>query len=215
MKDITHVDKKINEIVKTFLKKYYKKGMRLIDYGAGDLKQTKLAEDIGYYTYAMDIKLPKEISSKNMFQLIDLNKNNLKLETKFDIVIAIEVIEHLENPHKVFRDINLILKKDGIVLLTTPNTSSLRRRINYLLTGKTGIINSKNNGHINELSSGEFKQLANKYGFEIIKETTEGLWLPVVRTYISEILRPIFKDQLGESRILYLKKLLELKNKDV
>jgi len=39
----------------------------------------------------------------------------------FDAVISIHVLEHLENPAKVFREVRRVLKPDGMFLVKTPN----------------------------------------------------------------------------------------------
>lgn len=53
----------------------------------------------------------------------------------FDAVILSEVIEHLNvNPLPVFQEINRILKKDGILYITTPNQVKLISRL-FLVRG--------------------------------------------------------------------------------
>ncbi len=53
----------------------------------------------------------------------------------FDAVILSEVIEHLNvNPLPVFQEINRILKKDGILYITTPNQVKMMSRL-YLARG--------------------------------------------------------------------------------
>ena len=43
----------------------------------------------------------------------------------FDVIRLSHVIEHLPNPKATFREIHRILKPDGIIYLTVPNTRSL------------------------------------------------------------------------------------------
>lgn len=52
---------------------------------------------------------------------------NENLVGYFDVVIAIDVIEHLSNQDKSFRNIKLLLKNDGIFIFTTPNVHSFKR----------------------------------------------------------------------------------------
>ncbi len=55
-------------------------------------------------------------------------------DNHFDAVILSEVIEHLNfNPLPVFQEINRILKKDGILYVTTPNQVNLINRIKIIL----------------------------------------------------------------------------------
>jgi SAM-dependent methyltransferase len=81
----------------------------------------------------------------------DLNRS-FSFETKYDVVLAIEVIEHLENPFHFIRCLKEHLKPGGVIVLTTPNTDSLFDRLWHLYAGysyyfgQRGIANS--GGHI-------------------------------------------------------------------
>ena len=58
-------------------------------------------------------------------------------DESFDIVILTEVFEHL-HPYKVkdiLMDIKRILKKEGVVIFSTPNLASLENRVALLLGG--------------------------------------------------------------------------------
>lgn len=43
----------------------------------------------------------------------------------FDVVVLTEVVEHLSRPGKALAEINRVLKKGGLVIITTPNVVSL------------------------------------------------------------------------------------------
>jgi hypothetical protein len=45
------------------------------------------------------------------------------------------VFEHLENYRFIIRDAQRILKKDGVVVVTTPNVLNMKSRIRYLISG--------------------------------------------------------------------------------
>jgi len=46
-----------------------------------------------------------------------------------------EVVEHLRNPYDVLKEINRIIKKDGSLILSTPNILSLKSRFRFLFEG--------------------------------------------------------------------------------
>jgi SAM-dependent methyltransferase len=81
----------------------------------------------------------------------DLNKD-FDFEKKYDVILAVEVIEHLENPFHLIRNLKRHLNPGGFILLTTPSTDSLFDRLWHLYSGysyyfgERGIINS--GGHI-------------------------------------------------------------------
>jgi SAM-dependent methyltransferase len=54
----------------------------------------------------------------------------------FDVVTAIEVIEHVESPIGFLRNVERLLSPNGVAVLTTPNVDCLPARIKHLLSGK-------------------------------------------------------------------------------
>jgi 2-polyprenyl-3-methyl-5-hydroxy-6-metoxy-1,4-benzoquinol methylase len=54
--------------------------------------------------------------------------NDINLEDKFDIVSALEVIEHVIDTDRFLQDCHDHLKDDGFLVITTPNINSLRNR---------------------------------------------------------------------------------------
>lgn len=58
-----------------------------------------------------------------------LNVSRTWPKTPFDVVTAFEVIEHERDPLGMMRRVHSLLKKGGIAVLTTPNHSSLWRKI--------------------------------------------------------------------------------------
>ena len=57
-----------------------------------------------------------------------------KAET-FDVVLAVEVVEHLENPWAFMREAVRTLRPEGFLIITTPNVSSIPSRLEYLRSG--------------------------------------------------------------------------------
>jgi 2-polyprenyl-3-methyl-5-hydroxy-6-metoxy-1,4-benzoquinol methylase len=90
------------------------------------------------------------VGARNIFSK-NLNKD-FDFEKKYDVILAIEVIEHLENPFHFIRNLKKHLKPGGFILLTTPNTDSFYDRLWHLYHGYSyyfgarGIVNS--GGHI-------------------------------------------------------------------
>lgn len=108
----------------------------------------------------------------------DLNKRWPYKDGFYDIVICTEGIEHLENPWHVIREINRVLKIEGILFLSTPNVLSLKSRLSYLLYGypnyfhymieidpKTG--NELAVDHINPVGFLELRHILCRSGFRI------------------------------------------------
>jgi ubiquinone/menaquinone biosynthesis C-methylase UbiE len=66
------------------------------------------------------------------------NLENLPFkEDFFDVVNLPNVVEHLQNPKKVFKEVNYVLKRGGILLISTKNIYNPFMAINKLLPIKT------------------------------------------------------------------------------
>lgn len=70
----------------------------------------------------------------------------------FNVVVSLEVIEHLEDQNKFLSEIKRVLKDDGIAIISTPNKEILKAE---------GTL--PNLLHIKELAFREFKKILNKY----------------------------------------------------
>jgi len=65
----------------------------------------------------------KVIHKKNLSQFLKINKK------KYDLILLMDVLEHLKNPVKSLKKIKKILKKDGFLVIQTPNYQSLMAKI--------------------------------------------------------------------------------------
>lgn len=121
--------------LKYFNKYSYKKHLKILDIGAGHGALSKKLFDLGYDVSACDlfpeIYLFEEIECKK----VDITKDFPYPDNSFDLVLGIEVIEHIIDHEKFFSEISRILNKNGILYLSTPNILSMKSRIRFLFRG--------------------------------------------------------------------------------
>ena len=108
---------------------------------------------------------------------IVLDKNS-----RYDIILFLEVIEHLYTaPEQVLSFLGSLLKPDGIIVIQTPNAASLINRLR-LLFGENPyeLIRSDrmNPGHFREYTKLEITKLANQSGF-LVKDLFMMDYFPV------------------------------------
>jgi len=65
----------------------------------------------------------------------DLSHSLPAQDGEFDLIVAAEIIEHLENPRFTMREIFRLLKDGGWAIVTTPNNESLRALVALVLRG--------------------------------------------------------------------------------
>ena len=92
------------------------------------------------------------VGARNIF-----NKNlndDFNFENKYDFILAIEIIEHLENPFNFIRNLKKCLKPNGFILLSTPNIDSIVDRLWYFFKGHPYYFGEKgvkdSEGHITQ-----------------------------------------------------------------
>jgi 2-polyprenyl-3-methyl-5-hydroxy-6-metoxy-1,4-benzoquinol methylase len=113
-------------------------GGDLLDFGAGaGVLTRRLAAGgrFGSVTGADLFARPAELPAGVRWVRADLN-DRVPLGTgSFDVVVAAEVIEHLENPRAVCREIFRLLRPDGLAVVTTPNNESWRALVALVARG--------------------------------------------------------------------------------
>lgn len=105
------------------------------DLGAGQGALSVWANEAGFQTTAVDFNKGNFVPDSINFVQADLNKTLPIADESFDVVAALEVIEHLENSYALLREINRILKPGGYAIVSTPNESNLAARLSYLSSG--------------------------------------------------------------------------------
>lgn len=155
-------------------------GKRILDCGSGKGTFTeRLIKNKGR-VFACDIKA-EDFKLKIPFKKADFNKKVPFPSSFFDKIVSIEVIEHLENPSLFIKELNRILRKEGILIITTPNIHNIKSKLQFLFKtnfhwfqksefGKNGSM------HINPLYWREIYYLLNKYGFRIEKISANRYW---------------------------------------
>lgn len=120
------------------LARYARPGVRAIDLGAGPGAMAERLQHFGCEVLAVDRSAEEyEFTAPHSVLDLDLGDFATKLgPASFQLVTAIEVIEHVENPIGSLRGVRRLLAPYGVAVLITPNVDSLPARAKFFLTGK-------------------------------------------------------------------------------
>ena len=108
-----------------------------LDIGSGTGELIQLVRDkFNVSCYAVDYTDTLMQDENQKVDVVDLNYCSLPYDDNFfDAITFTEVIEHLEDHRKILKEINRVLKKDGVLIVTTPNILNLKSRVRFFLVG--------------------------------------------------------------------------------
>jgi SAM-dependent methyltransferase len=150
-----------------------KKGLTVLDVGAGHGAFSKCLFEEGHKVEACDLH-PEFFRFKNIqCKKADILDKLPYDKESYDVVVAVEVMEHVFDHEVFFSECFRILKKNGLLLISTPNILSLKSRTRLLFTGffysvepldpyKTGGLQ-----HVSALTLDQYRYLGHKSGFTL------------------------------------------------
>ena len=175
----------------SYFKRYLKKtkpGGRLLDVGCGLGSFLSRVQDI-YETYGVDIseyaiRETGKAAPRAHLSLCDAAELQFEKEF-FDVVMAFDIVEHLERPELFLKKAHDILKNDGIFIFSTHNPDSMGAR----LKGKKEHLKHlpynmrkeewagwRDDSHINILPMNRWRQFIKESGLVIVRDGTDFLW---------------------------------------
>jgi 2-polyprenyl-3-methyl-5-hydroxy-6-metoxy-1,4-benzoquinol methylase len=193
--------------------------VNFLDIGCGEGALSQRFSDNGATVLSVDTDAVN-FNAKTKFEQInfdnpgEVNAFAKKHNQYFDIVGAVEVIEHLKNPWELLTTMRLMVKENGCAIITTPNIGSMISRINLLRSGTILHFEEKDlkYGHITPISMTKMEHIASATGWKIQAWAPGGslpkiwlgwqsnLWL---YTFLSLLFRPVCKGPKNGWCLLY------------
>ena len=203
------------EFIETFnrmlnLIEKYKNPGKILDIGCGLGFFLFVAKKRDWEDHGIEISKYASNFAKNKLKLNVINTDNLDMfqDKYFDVIVLNHVLEHIENPSVILKQLKAKLKINGILFIGVPNISGL-----YPKYQKENWPSLQPLAHIYQFTPKTLKLLVQKIGFKPIKIIT------INRTHIynSKILNIISnkffrfileKLKLGEAMIVIFKNIL-------
>jgi len=169
--------KRYNELLNTF--EEFRKTNKILDVGCGIGYFLEVAKERGWDVYGTEYtnEAIQICSSKGInMQKGILSSRNYQNE-EFDIITSFEVIEHINNPIDELTNFYKVLRKGGLVYLTTPNFNSLLR---YRLKSEYNVICYPE--HLSYYTPKTLKKLFTCVDFKTKKIESTGISLTRLKT---------------------------------
>ena len=139
------------------------------------------------------------------FAQIDLDSGRIPLpDGTADVVIAVEVIEHLENPRDFMRKLVLLAKAGGWVVVTTPNQLSLLSLLTLIVKHRFQAFQDVHYpAHLTALLEVDLRRIAGECGLvEVDIEYSEDARIPLTATHYPQLMSRTFPRRLSENLLL-------------
>ena len=195
----------------------YTKGGRMLDVGSCYGFFLDLASKNGWEVYGIDPYTPAVEWSRRQLgldvQRATLMESNFP-DSHFDAVVMINVLEHVQSPSEELREVNRILKPQGLIFLEVPNVKNVWVR---LLKNKWRYFLDVHYSHFDPAS---MAILLGKTGFDVRKVSTAPrivsiyyLWQRMKQLgYLNSTMGPVFEKFLSESWIGKLRLKIDLRD---
>lgn len=155
-----------------------KNDITALDIACGQGAFSKRLQDNGIKVESADID-SDNFKYKDLlpFHCVDINAASFESfcksnENKYDIIVSMETIEHIENPWSFLRGLKMMCKPDGYIIVSTPNIETPYCKVYFLLNN---VFNSfteasfKESGHINPITEFEMKIIAGGLKVKLLK----------------------------------------------
>lgn len=192
-----YFQKKINDIKK------YKLSGRLLDIGCALGSLLKIAKKEGFKSEGLDISdfAVKQCKSFGLTAtqgiILDIKKKKY-----YDIITAFEVIEHELDPLSTIKTINQLLKKDGLFVMTVPDSGTL---IGKIMGPKW--FGYRNKEHIFHFTFESLRLLLKKGDFKNIKISSDIGRHYLLTHYLDRFNFYLIKSKMLKKFVNFLKKI--------
>lgn len=169
-------------------------GSSILDIGSAN---GDISTELSLLNFRVEGIEPLSDSFKNAKKLAQKYKQNILFkqdriedigeQKSYDLLVMGEILEHFYEPGIILKKLKKILKPNGRIIITVPNSPSLRSRLKF---GLLGIFPDNNPEHKYYFDRRRFCEVVSKSGYNIFYFTTKytNLYLKTTTiTYIENI----------------------------
>ena len=172
----------------------------LLDVGSGRGVHLEVARKLGWEVVGIESTLfAREISAERgvtVYKSLELVEKKYGAGA-FDLITLWEVIEHSVAPRNLLHQLRPLLKKGGVVALSTPNFNSVIARSNY-----AAWYEFRPPLHLHYFTPESLAKLMEQCGFHVLNQLTYGSWNGWIDRMVNKIAVLFF---LKESVVFLIK----------
>jgi SAM-dependent methyltransferase len=184
-----HARPGLHEHVALLIRRHVRASCNVTELAAGSGAMCLRLTEMGYRVTAVDAVEENFVLRDSVpFRQLDLNGDFASELPVADAVVAVEIIEHLENPRHFLRQVHQLLAPGGRALITTPNILNPVSRAIYLREGRYQWFMEQHyasEGHITPVPHWLLLDAAREAGLEVIELGSYGDPFPAVANWPS------------------------------
>jgi 2-polyprenyl-3-methyl-5-hydroxy-6-metoxy-1,4-benzoquinol methylase len=169
----------VHEAALALLQRHCSLQNSVLDLGAGSGAFVGRLRDNGFTDlHAVELDAAK-------FRLDDVRPVSLDLNvdfarqfsSRFDLITALEIIEHLDSPRLFLRQVHQLLPEGGMLLVSTPNVAHWAGRLRFLLRGELRFFDEAlyhRMRHISPITDTQMRLMLHETGFAVLESRAVG-----------------------------------------
>ena len=164
-----------------------KSNSKVLDIGCWDGRIRNFLKNCNYH--GIDINKEQIINLKKQgikVKQVDLNKQSIPFNEKFDYILLLDILEHVANSKKLLQESKKFLNQDGKLIITLPNDYHILNKIRFLFNKNLTEDPFSSIGHLHYFPIKSGEDFLIKQGFKI---KTKILIPPIKPTIIPQAIK--------------------------
>lgn len=153
----------------------HRSGGRLLEVGFLDTASLRGYADAGFTVSGVD--LDAQAVERALAEGFDAHQSDLgalrDAGHRFDVVVAVAVLEHVEDPREFLAAAHGLLADDGLLVLQLPNAGALNRHVSRLSRHDWDMYGEP--GHVFHYRRAHLERLVARTGFRTVRYTTSTI----------------------------------------
>jgi 2-polyprenyl-3-methyl-5-hydroxy-6-metoxy-1,4-benzoquinol methylase len=198
----------VYQMIATTLRRHHAKRGVIFDVGCGGGALHAFIEPLFDRYVGIDLVRFDSFPSDCVFYPANLDDGLPFAESSADVVVAAEIIEHLENPRAFVRELARVAKPEGSIILTTPNQLSLLSLLTLIFKHRfAAFADVDYPAHLTALLEVDLIRIAKEAGLtDIVIEFSGSGRIPKTPRHYPKIMSLLWPRRLSDNLLVFGRK---------